>query len=247
MGILRKKIPVVTGGMKKRLWTIVVLVLAYLIYISLGDLIPQYWKWVGFRTFERSILTLGFVIILLIALSGLGLSEKLTTLAIKDPLTNLYNQNYIKARLQEEIYRSERYKYPISLMMIDLDDFKQINDQYGHLVGDRILQSFGSLLQDMVRASDIPARYGGEEFLIVMPQTACLDAAASAERIRKEVSLYPFRFGAARERTCQFTISVGVYASPYHSQNVDEIIGLADAALFRAQKEGKNKVIVFIK
>ena len=240
------KLPVVTGGLKKRLWSIIVLVVSYLIYISLGDLIPQYWKWIGFRSLERSILTLGFIVILLISLSGLALSDKLTTLAIKDGLTGLYNQTYIKARLQEEIYRSERYKYPLSIMMIDFDDFKTLNDRHGHVVGDRVLKAMGELLQDMVRSSDVCGRYGGEEFLILLPQTACLDAAAAAERLRKEIALYPFRAGSD-DKTCHLTVSVGVYSTPFYSQNTEEIINLTDAALYRAKREGKNKVVVFIK
>jgi len=241
------KIPLVSGRLKKRLWAIIVLVVGYLVYISLGDLIPRYWGMVGFRPLQRSILTLGFVIILLISLSGLALSERLITMAIRDGLTSLYNQTYIKARLQEEIYRSERYKYPLSLMMIDLDGFKNINDQYGHIVGDRILREFSNFLLEMTRSSDISARYGGEEFLIILPQTECLDAASAAERIRKEISDYPFRVGVPREKTCQFTVSIGVYTSPSSGQSVEELIELADAALYRAKKEGKNKVIVFVK
>ncbi|MGB8952806.1 MAG: GGDEF domain-containing protein [Candidatus Aminicenantales bacterium] len=244
---MQLKFPLISGSLKKKLWSIIVLVVGYLVYISLGDLIPQYWKWIGFRTFERSIITLGFVIILLISLSGLALSEKLTTMAIKDGLTGLYNQPYIKARLQEEIFRSERYHYPLSLMMIDLDGFKNVNDQYGNLIGDRILREFSDYIREMIRASDVPARYGGEEFLIILPQTECLDAASVAERIRKEIAQYPFRIGMPREKTCHFTVSIGVYSTPYYGQNVDEVISLADAALYRAKKEGKNKVIVFVK
>ncbi|MDD8027263.1 MAG: GGDEF domain-containing protein [Acidobacteriota bacterium] len=242
-----RKLPVVSKGLKGRLWSIIVLVGSYLIYISLGDLIPQYWNWIGFRALERSILTLGFVVILLIALSGIALSERLTTLAVRDGLTGLYNQTFIKVRLQEEIQRSERYKSALSVMMIDLDDFKPINDRYGHVVGDRILRGFGELLQDVVRSTDISGRYGGEEFLIILPLTSCLDAAAAAERIRKEISLHPFRIGASNDKSCQITVSIGVYASPFSSQKAEEIIGLADAALYRAKKEGKNKVVVFIK
>lgn len=242
-----RKLPLVTKGLNKRLWAIIIMVGAYLIYISLGDLIPQYWNWVGFRALERSILTLGFVLILVIALSGIALSERLTTLAVRDGLTGLYNQTYIKARLQEEIQRSERYKSALSLMMIDLDDFKPLNDRYGHVVGDRVLCAFGELLQDVVRSSDVAGRYGGEEFLVILPMTSCLDAAAAAERIRKEISLFPFRTDHMDDRTCRITVSIGVYASPFLSQKTEEIIGLADAALYRAKKEGKNKVVVFIK
>jgi diguanylate cyclase (GGDEF)-like protein len=241
------KLPVVSISLKKRLWAIVVLVLSYLVYIALGDLIPQYWKLIGFRSFERSVLTLGFIVILLIALSGLAASEKLASLAIKDGLTGLFNQTYMKSRLQEEIYRSERYKYPLSLIMIDLDDFKSINDRHGHVVGDRVLKAFSDLLQEKIRASDIAGRFGGEEFLLLLPQTSCLDAASAAERIRKDVAVFPFRFGGGTDRSCQFTISLGVYSSPANGQKVDEIINLTDAALYRAKKEGKNKVVVVVR
>ena len=241
------RLPVVTKGLKKRLWSIIVLMTAYLVYTSLGDLIPQYWRWIGFQAFERSILTLGFIIILLIALSGLALSDKLTYLAIKDGLTGLYNQNYIKGRLLEETYRSERYKYPLSVEMIDLDDFKALNDLYGHVVGDRVLKALGELLQEMMRSSDVCGRYGGDEFLVLLPQTTCLDAAAAAERLRKEIALYPFRAGSADAQTCHLTVSIGVYSTPFSNQNIEEIVDLTDAALYRAKKEGKNKVVVFIK
>jgi len=242
-----KRLPLVSGGLKRRLWAIIVLVTAFLVYNSLGDLIPQYWSWIGIRSVERSILALGFLIILLIALSGLAASDKLSTMAIRDGLTGLYNQTYIKARLQEELYRSERYKYPLSLLMIDLDDFKTVNDTQGHVVGDQVLKAFGALLQDLVRNSDVVGRYGGEEFLTVMPQTSCLDAAAAAERIRRDVAVYPFRAGPDRDRSVQITLSVGVFASPPENAKADEVIALADTALSLAKKQGKNKVVVFIK
>jgi diguanylate cyclase (GGDEF)-like protein len=240
------KLPIVSISLKKRLWAIIVLVVAYLVYITLGDLIPQYWNLIGFRSFERSILSLGFVVILLIALSGLAASEKLAARAIKDGLTGLFNQTYMKSRLQEEIYRSERYKYPLSFILIDLDNFKRINDRHGHVVGDRVLKAFSDLLQEKIRESDVAGRFGGEEFLILLPQTSCLDAASAAERIRKEVAVYPFRIGDGSDRSCQFTISLGVYSSPASGQKVEEIINLTAAALYRAKKEGKNKVVVVV-
>ncbi len=241
------RIPLVSLSLKKRLWAIIILVTAYLVYIALGDLIPKYWSIIGFRSFERSVLTLGFVIILLIALSGLAASERLTALAIKDGLTGLFNYSYIKARLQEEIYRSERYKSPFSLIMIDLDDFKSVNDRHGHVGGDHVLKGFADLLLETIRASDIAGRLGGEEFLLVLPQTSCLDAASAAERLRKTIEDFSFRIGNGSERTCQFTISLGVFSAPVGGQSVDEIISLTDEAMYRAKKEGKNKVVVVVR
>jgi len=241
------KLPLVTGGLKKRLWAIIILVTGYLIYVSLGDLIPDYWSFLGFRPYERTVVSLGLLIILLFSLSGLAASQKLASLAIKDGLTGIYNQTYMKARIQEEISRSERYKVPLSLILIDLDDFKSINDKYGHVVGDRTLKAFADFLQDMVRSSDIAGRFGGEEFVIILPQTACLDAAAAAERLRQEVARYPFRMGAQRDKVCQFTISIGVYSSSQSGMTADDFLTQADEALYRAKQEGKNKVVVLVK
>jgi diguanylate cyclase (GGDEF)-like protein len=242
-----KKISLYSAGLKKRLWAIIVLVGAYLVFIALGDLIPQYWNWIGFRAFERSILTLGFVVILMICLSGLALSDKLSTFAIRDGLTGFYNSIYVKARLQEEIDRSVRYKYPLSLLMIDPDDFKVLNDKFGQVAGDQLLKSFSVMLSEIVRASDVIGRIGGDHFLVILPQTAILDAAAVAEKIRKEIALSDFQLLTRREKVYHFTISIGVYGSPLQKQTADEVLGLADAALYRAKKDGKNLVVVFIK
>lgn len=244
---MRPKITLYTTGLKKRLWAIIVLVGAYLVFIALGDLIPQYWDWIGFRAFERSILTLGFVIILVICLSGLALSDKLSSLAIRDGLTGFYNSIYIKARLQEEIDRANRYRYPMSVLMIDPDEFKMLNDKFGQVAGDQLLKSFSSMLAEIVRASDVVGRIGGDNFLAILPQTAVLDAAAVAERIRKETALSDFQLLTHREKVYHFTISIGVYGSPFLKQTADEVIGLADAALYRAKKEGRNRVVVYIK
>ncbi len=244
---MRPKITLYTTGLKKRLWAIIVLVGAYLVFIALGDLIPQYWDWIGFRAFERSILTLGFVIILVICLSGLALSDKLSSLAIRDGLTGFYNSIYIKARLQEEIDRANRYRYPMSVLMIDPDEFKTLNDKFGQVAGDQLLKSFSSMLAEIVRASDVVGRIGGDNFLAILPQTAVLDAAAVAERIRKETALSDFQLLTHREKVYHFTISIGVYGSPFLKQTADEVIGLADAALYRAKKEGRNRVVVYIK
>ena len=150
----------------------------------------------------------------------------------------------MKARLQEEIYRSERYKYPLSLIMIDLDDFKTVNDNYGHVVGDRVLKAFSELLLDMIRASDIVGRFGGEEFLIILPQTACLDAAAAAERIRKEVAVVsvPDRSPTGQGLSVHDQHRRLFLAVQQPEMRRDHQPGRR--SLYRAKKEGKNKVVV---
>jgi len=241
------KLPLATAGLKKRLSAIIVLVSISLIYLSVQDFVPRVRTFVGLHSYEHSVLSLGFLIILLISLSGLVASERLASLAVKDGLTGLFNQTYIQARLQEEVSRAERYLHPLSLIMIDLDDFKSFNDKYGHVSGDRALRAISELLQEIIRASDVLGRYGGEEFLIILPQTACLDAAAAAERVRRRVSEHPFKITGRGDEISRFTISLGVYSCSEGVHSVDDIINMTDAALYRAKRQGKNKVVVFIR
>jgi len=241
---VKSRISVDSRGLRNRLWAIIIIAVAYLVYSALGDFVPQYWERIGFRPINRSILTLGMVIILLICLSGLALSEKLASLIIREALTGLFNQIYIRQRLEEEIYRSKRYNHPLSLLMIDLDNFKALNDRYGHAAGDHLLKYFSQLILETIRPSDIAARYGGEEFLIILPETTREEAQAVAERLRNRLSLYPFRIDSRKEDVL-FTISVGISTFPEYSQSGDELITLADMALYQAKKEGKNRVAVY--
>lgn len=241
---MRPKLPVVTKSLQTRLWAIIIIAVGYLVYSSLADFIPQYWEQIGFKPLSRSILTLGMVVILLICLSGLALSEKMTKLIVREGLTGLFNQIYIRQRLEEEFYRSKRYEHPLSLMMIDLDNFKTLNDRYGHTAGDHLLRYFSQLIIETIRPSDIAARYGGEEFLIILPETARQEAQAVAERLRKKIALYPFRIDSRKE-DIPFTISVGVSAFPDSAESAEELITLADMALYQAKKDGKNKVTAY--
>jgi diguanylate cyclase (GGDEF)-like protein len=242
---MRSKIPLVTESLKKRLWGIIIIVMAFLIYTVLGNLIPQYWEMIGLKQLNRAVLTLGGILILLICLSGLALSEKLSTIVIREELTGLYNRSYIRQRLQEEFYRSRRYTHPLSLLMIDVDGFKAINDKYGHAIGDHVLKSFANLIKQEIRQSDIPARYGGEEFLIIMPETSSEAAFYAAERLRQKVSSFRFKVGSLKDETIQFTISIGVCSFPQCGRNPKELISLADVAMYQAKNEGKNKVAIY--
>lgn len=172
-------------------------------------------------------------------------NESLARVAAKDGLTGLYNQSFAKERLQQEIYRTERYKHSLSLLMIDLDDFKELNDKYGHVVGDRMLKTLARLMVEIIRPSDIPARYGGEEFLIILPETISENAVKVAERIRQRIESYPFEINHTRDRTYQITISTGVCSYPDYGRTAEDLINLADAALYGAKKGGKNRVVVY--
>jgi len=161
--------------------------------------------------------------------------DNLKMMSITDELTGLYNRRYLNERLTEEIERARRYKYPISCLMLDLDHFKNVNDTYGHQVGDLVLEEFARILKDSTRVVDIIARYGGEEFLIVLPMTNLKGAQTLAERIRRNVELHRF----AKDLALPVTVSVGcAQLDPTKGDEMDPelLIQLSDKALYEAKK-----------
>lgn len=170
--------------------------------------------------------------------------EKALQSAITDSLTGLYNHSYFKQFLELEMERSHRQKHPLTLMMLDLDDFKQYNDTLGHPTGDLILQEFSQLLQQNIRKIDIAARYGGEEFAIILTYTDAKGALMSAERLRQTIHTYPFSYKTTSPSK-NLTTSIGLadfHADPLSAQ---QLIEQADAALYKAKRTGKNRVCVF--
>ena len=167
-------------------------------------------------------------------------NERLEVLATTDGLTGLFNHRRFRERLSEEVERALRYDTPLACMIFDVDDFKQVNDQYGHLMGDRVLCEIGERTARTVRRSDIVARYGGEEFVVIMPQTTREGAVAQAERLRAEIANAPF--GLA-EASFTVTVSVGVATLDRTTELDSEALILkADRALYRAKGTGKNRV-----
>lgn len=168
-----------------------------------------------------------------------ALQEKLREQATHDPLTGLYNRRYLEDSLSRELILAERNRHPVSVIMCDLDDFKAINDRYGHLGGDEILRTFGDLLKQQVRGSDIYCRYGGEEFLLVLPQMSGGNAGERAEQLRTAIAAAPVSFGASQ---IAVTASFGVATFPQDSRTGDELIAAADRALYAAKAAGRNRV-----
>jgi two-component system cell cycle response regulator len=170
-------------------------------------------------------------------------NRRLERLAITDPLTALLNRRALTERLAAEMGRVRRYDSTVSLLLLDLDHFKGVNDQYGHLVGDDVLTEMGVLLQGAVRAVDIVARYGGEEFVVVLPETAADGATAFAERLRELVEEHPFTRGDDRALKLTASIGVATYPAP-DIESVEDFFAQADQALYRAKAEGRNRVRV---
>jgi diguanylate cyclase (GGDEF)-like protein len=157
--------------------------------------------------------------------------------AAVDPVTNLFNRRYFQVRLDEELQRSKRNQIPIALLLIDVDDFKAVNDSFGHLAGDVVLGDLGEILRGCVRVFDVCARFGGEEFVIIMPGGTKENAFRIAERIRRRVETY--RPSEPALETLRITVSIGFSVSS-PATAVSELLDLSDKALYAAKHAGKN-------
>ena len=163
------------------------------------------------------------------------MQEKIKRLSEEDYLTKLYNRRKIHEIIEIEIKRSRRYNSAFAVLMLDIDDFKSINDTYGHNTGDKVLVEFSNIIRHTVRESDIASRWGGEEFLVICPETMTDGAISLAEKIRHNIERNNF------EEAGKITTSIGV-AGIEHGDNVKSLIFRADEALYASKKAGKNRV-----
>lgn len=180
-------------------------------------------------------------------LQGLGLAlnnalvhDRLQRLAAMDPLTAIYNRRFGLGRLSEEFARAVRASTPLGILMFDIDHFKDVNDTYGHLVGDRILKSICAIAKSSLREGDVLFRYGGEEFVAVLPAASAKDIRLMGERLRRSIEDSSLSDG---DKTVRVTVSVGGAAYPNQNvENEDMLVRLADEALYRAKDSGRNRV-----
>lgn len=172
-------------------------------------------------------------------------NAKLYELATKDGMTKLYIYRHFYTLLENEIRRCSRYKRNMSLLMMDIDNFKRINDTYGHLTGDTILKRLAAVLQETVRKIDIPARYGGEEFVVILPETDKKDACVIAERIRKNIAKIVVKVNETENLSP--TVSMGVAQYTTDGQDPKTLINAADTALYYSKHNGKNMVSTYEK
>lgn len=174
--------------------------------------------------------------------------EELRLLAITDALTGLYNRGHFNGLAEEEIGRALRYSRPLSVMLFDIDFFKKVNDTFGHINGDKVLQMVARNAKETIRASDRAARYGGEEFVVLLPETSARQAAEVAERLRRQIEITPVQ---TENGPITITASFGISEFVEKTQEKplesiqSEFVAQADQALYAAKDAGRNRVIVF--
>jgi len=187
--------------------------------------------------------------------------DRLRELVVKDGLTDLYNRRYFYFRLNSEIQRAKRYGRTVSLLILDLDDFKRFNDRYGHLAGDKFLRAIAEVIRSNIRLSDkdppyevdIVCRYGGEEFAVILPEAAGVQGAVAAERLRFTIESrgaiqvaerIRSEIERARVEGMNVTVSIGVSSYPDHGVEAEGLIRAADDAMYAAKRAGKNRVAI---
>ena len=164
----------------------------------------------------------------------------LEQMVVSDPLTGLHNRRYLMDRLLQEMTRSDRHGEPLALAMIDLDAFKPINDQFGHVLGDKVLRAVGSAISKSVRVSDIAARYGGDEFAVILPQTPAEGAMRVCERLLRNISEIVLQDETGK--TFRITASLGLAYYPADDvETPEDLVHSADGALYGAKRSGKNR------
>ncbi len=167
--------------------------------------------------------------------------SKVEVLAITDPLTHLYNRRYFENLIENEFARTARYKSPATCLMIDVDYFKHINDEYGHRTGDIVLKEISQIITSCLRKVDTVARWGGEEFVALLPRTNKKDSHNAAERILKAISEYKFTGIDG-----QITVSIGIASIPDPSiDTAEKLVNTSDTAMYEAKRKGRNRIELF--
>lgn len=170
------------------------------------------------------------------------LYRKVQGLTITDSLTQVFNRRYFLERVSEEVDRSKKFKYSFSFLMIDIDHFKEFNDNYGHLVGDAILREISKTIKENIRQIDFMGRYGGEELSVILTETDKAQAAVACERIRKAIESRRF---TVYDEDLKATISIGISTFPDDATDTAALIERADKALYQAKQTGRNRVCVY--
>ncbi len=228
------------------LWVIVPLVLAAIGWSLAGDhLVAAETQQIGEVAAIAAIGVLGLLLAFFTRHSNVrveraysahleGLSQRLRSLAYQDSLTELYNQRYFYEQLTHEVERAHRYARPVSVILLDLDHFKQVNDTYGHLMGDKLLSLIGRVIDEQVRSADIAARYGGDEFAIILPDTPLQAAQLTADKLTKAIA--GGHTSTGRGEGIPMSASCGVASCPDEARTVSDLLQLADDRVYQSKK-----------
>jgi diguanylate cyclase (GGDEF)-like protein len=177
-----------------------------------------------------------------LAIANLKLRDVLRNQSIRDPLTGLFNRRYLEESLDRELHRAARTRRNVSVVMLDLDHFKQFNDTFGHQAGDMLLREVATAIKARVRAGDLACRYGGEEFAIIIAESDAHGATLCVDKIREAVKQLALQFRG--QSLGSITLSAGVATFPMHGDNPEDLVHMADLALYRAKREGRDRIVV---
>ena len=174
------------------------------------------------------------------SIANAKLYGEIERLAVTDGLTGLFNHRHFQEKLTQEFNRLERFSEPISLLIIDIDHFKKINDTYGHPVGDAVLKKVSGIIRKTIRNIDIPARYGGEEFAVILLGTDTNGALKMAERLRKSIADARF---SSEQNAFNVTVSIGISTHAREMRKKEDLVEQADKALYHAKRTGRNRSV----
>lgn len=195
--------------------------------------------WVGQPWLLVGLLSAALVVAVGAAVWTLHLVRELRRASVTDPLTGLWNYGYLQAALNREVARATRFARPLSILMLDLDLFRRVNDIYGHQRGSQVLVEFGQRVAAQTRRVDTLARYGGEEFVLILPETGAEGVGQVAERICARVREKPFGQGSGV--SVPLTVSIGAAVFPRHGDSATALLHCADSALYEAKRAGRDR------
>jgi two-component system cell cycle response regulator len=175
-----------------------------------------------------------------VAIENVLLHEETTRLSLTDGLTGVWNRRYFQMQFRQVLATATRFARPFSLLMLDLDHFKDVNDNYGHQRGDEILVEFAQRVNEALREVDTFARYGGEEFICLLSETDTSGAQTTADKILRAIRATPF--GEKGGQGLRLTVSIGIASYPEHGDSFGALVDAADKALYRAKQEGRDRV-----
>ncbi|MET0118859.1 MAG: sensor domain-containing diguanylate cyclase [Sedimenticola sp.] len=216
----------------------------YKAYMEQRAMTKDGWRWFGWM--DTAVLDDSQNVIAIIGV-GRDITDKkqaefrLEKLATYDSLTGLFNRQALEVRLEKEVNRASRYAHPLSILMLDIDHFKEINDTHGHQVGDEILRDCSALLNELIRKTDYAGRYGGDEIIVVLPETSASQAVELAERLRKRIA--DERFTMVENEPLNITVSLGIATYPDNAMQQKELMRAADDAMYKAKESGRNLVV----